>query len=51
MKELQAYVLDHRDDQLAISALVNRVEANGVRLKSIDELTELIERKRQQNQQ
>jgi hypothetical protein len=37
-KELRAYVLEHRDDQLAIYELANRVEASGIRLKSLDEL-------------
>lgn len=49
-KELRAYVLEHRDDQLAIYELANRVEASGIRLKSIDELPQIIERGRQENQ-
>ncbi len=49
-KDLRAYVLEHRDDQDAINALANRVEATGIRLESPDQLPEIIERKRQQNQ-
>ena len=50
-KQLRAYVLEHRDDQEAIHALANRVEATGVKLDSLDQLPEVIERKRQQSQQ
>jgi len=49
-KDLRAYVLEHRDDQDAINALANRVEATGIRLESPDQLPEIIERRRQQNQ-
>jgi hypothetical protein len=49
-RELRAYVLEHREDQQAIYELANRVEANGTRLKSIDELPEIIERGHQKNQ-
>jgi hypothetical protein len=50
-KELRTYVLQHRDDQAAIHALANRVEATGVKLDSLDELPFVIERKQQQSQQ
>ncbi len=49
-KDLRAYVLEHRDDRDAINALANRVEATGIRLESPDQLPEIIERRRQQNQ-
>ncbi len=49
-KELRAYVLEHRDDQEAINILANRIEATGTKLNSPDQLPEIIERKRQQNQ-
>jgi hypothetical protein len=48
MKELRAYVLEHRDNQQAISALANRVEATGTKLESPDQLPLIIERKQQQ---
>lgn len=50
-KELRAYVLTYRDDQAAIHALANRVEATGVKLDSLDQLPLVIERKQQQSQQ
>lgn len=50
-KQLRTYVLEHRDDQEAINALANRVEATGIKLESPDQLPEIIELKRQQNQQ
>ncbi|MBD2770936.1 DUF6887 family protein [Iningainema tapete] len=50
-RQLRAYVLEHRDDQEAINALATRVEATGIKLDSPDQLPEIIELKRQQNQQ
>jgi hypothetical protein len=47
-KELRAYVLEHRDNQQAINALANRIEATGTRLESPDQLPVIIERKQQQ---
>ena len=42
-RELRAYVLQHRDDQEAISALVARVDANGVKLQTPEQLFDLIQ--------
>ncbi len=50
-KELRAYVLEHRDNQQAINALANRIEATGIRLEFPDQLPVIIERKRQQRSQ
>lgn len=50
-KELRTYVLEHRDDQEAINALANRVEATGVKLEFPDQLPDVIERQRQKKQQ
>ncbi|MHC5833171.1 MAG: DUF6887 family protein, partial [Nostoc sp.] len=43
-KELRTYVLAHRDDQNAINALANRVETNGVKLDSPEQLPDVIRR-------
>jgi hypothetical protein len=42
-RELRAYVLQHRDDQEAISALAARVDANGVKLQTPEQLFDLIQ--------
>jgi len=47
-KELRTYVLAHRDDQNAINALANRVEANGVKLDSPEQLPDVIRRQQEQ---
>ncbi|WGV27840.1 DUF6887 family protein [Halotia branconii] len=43
-KQLRTYVLQHRDDQNAINALANRVEANGIKLDSPEQLPNVIRR-------
>ncbi|MBW4477295.1 MAG: hypothetical protein KME54_10540 [Tolypothrix brevis GSE-NOS-MK-07-07A] len=49
-KELRTYVLAHRDDQNAINALANRVEANGVKLDSPEQLPDVIRRQQEQQE-
>ena len=48
-QELREYILNHRDDEDAVSEAVVRVQKNGVTLNSIDELRQFVERKRRQN--
>jgi alkyl sulfatase BDS1-like metallo-beta-lactamase superfamily hydrolase len=48
-QELREYILNHRDDEDAVSEAVVRVQNNGVTLNSIDELRQFVERKRRQN--
>lgn len=43
-KQLRTYVLEHRDDQNAINALASRVEANGIKLDSPEQLPDVIKR-------
>lgn len=43
--DLRAYVLSHRADDEAFYALADRVHAEGVKLQSLEYLTELIEAK------
>jgi hypothetical protein len=47
-KQLRAYVLEHRDDQVAIQALADRVQANGMRLDSPEQLPDVIRRQHEQ---
>lgn len=47
-KQLRAYILEHRDDQNAINALANRIEANGVKLDSPEQLPSVIRRHQEQ---
>ncbi|MCC5600844.1 MULTISPECIES: hypothetical protein [Nostoc] len=49
-KELRTYVLAHRDDQNAINALANRVETNGVKLDSPEQLPDVIRRQQEQQE-
>ncbi|RAM49099.1 MAG: hypothetical protein C6Y22_24640 [Hapalosiphonaceae cyanobacterium JJU2] len=49
-KQLRTYVLEHRDDQNAINALASRVEANGVKLESPEQLPDVIRRQQEQQE-
>lgn len=51
LQELRSYVLQNRDDEDAIYALVLHVEQNGKRLNSIEELEQIIEEKRRQGRE
>ncbi|MUG92116.1 hypothetical protein F7734_06445 [Scytonema sp. UIC 10036] len=47
-QELRQYILEHRDDKDAVHEAVLRLQQNGKKLNSIDELTQIIEEKRRQ---
>ena len=49
-KQLRSYVLEHRDDQNAINVLASRVEANGIKLDSPEQLPDVIRREREQQE-
>jgi hypothetical protein len=47
-QELRKYILTHRDDEDAVHEAVLRVQQHGTKLKSVDELKQIIEQKRRQ---
>jgi hypothetical protein len=47
-QELRQYILEHRDDKDAVHEAVLRLQQNGKKLNSMDELTQIIEEKRRQ---
>ncbi|MEC4819118.1 MAG: hypothetical protein SAK29_38470 [Scytonema sp. PMC 1069.18] len=47
-QELRRYILKHRDDGDAVHEAVLRLQQNGKRLNSVDELRQIIEEKRHQ---
>lgn len=49
--ELRNYLLQHRDDDDALHAIVLRIEAEGKTVSSADEYIEVVKQKLQQNQQ
>ncbi|NJO39229.1 MAG: hypothetical protein HC769_37125 [Cyanobacteria bacterium CRU_2_1] len=51
-QELRAYVLEHREDNEAFHALMDKLNAEpGIKIQSPEHLAELIEAKRRANQQ
>jgi hypothetical protein len=47
-QDLRQYILEHRHDKDAVHEAVLRLQQNGKKLNSIDELTQIIEEKRRQ---